>query len=75
MYQSSPAAALPQLSRCPGLARALPARRWIKERKRFFPTSEATARREAEAAARRERGELDTARWAGGLLVNSDLYL
>ena len=37
-------------------------RRWVAERKKFFPTSESVARKAAEAAARRERGELDPAR-------------
>ena len=48
---------------CANLPSAAPAcRRWIKERKRSFPTAESLARKAAEADARRERGELDPAR-------------
>jgi len=40
----------------------MPLHRWIKERKRSFPTSDNKAKKEADAAARRERGEIDPAR-------------
>ncbi|KAL4856197.1 hypothetical protein ACK3TF_003335 [Chlorella vulgaris] len=43
-------------------AEAAEVAQWVKERKRFFPTVDGVARKQAEAEARRDRGELEAAR-------------